>query len=280
MRMCVCAHIHVYAHIMIYTHIYAHVMTWLSILYMKYTFTLLCVIHSFIRKMTFPLLYVAHTYMMCTCWNIILTGCVYVHTYHKDTRVCVCAHASLKHARVCVCVNTYYTHTCTCVCTHTHHAHTHTHTSNSFSDESVLWDEQSHATHMSESRQTYEQVMSHIRMSHVTHANEKYHAYEYASGDTWVMSHSWMSHVTRQNKRCHTYKCVMSHLYGLDLPRVKTRERWHLGMSNVPHMNESRHTEEYSVSQIQMRHGIPIWVRHATSMKMRYMISKNESCHT
>jgi len=77
----------------------------------------------------------------------------------------------------------------------------------------------SHVTHTNESCNTYEWVMSHIRMSHVTRMNESCHTYE------WVMSHVWMSHVTHTNESCHTYEWVMSYTW----------------VSHDTHMSESCH---------------------------------------
>jgi len=71
------------------------------------------------------------------------------------------------------------------------------------------------------------------------------------------MSHEWMSDVTHMNEWCHTNEWGMSHIRTKDIAHV-TYE-WgmsHIGMSHVTRMNESCH----------------IWISHVTQM--------NESCHT
>ena len=126
----------------------------------------------------------------------------------------------------------------------------------------------SHVTHMSESCQIYEWVMSHIWVSHVTHLSESCHTYEWVMAHIWVsyvthmseswqtyewvMSHIWMSHVTHMNESCHTYEWVMSHIW----------------MSHVTHMNESCHTYEWVMSHIWMSHiygwfMLHVSIRHA-----------------
>jgi len=78
-------------------------------------------------------------------------------------------------------------------------------------------------THMNESCQKYEEVMSHIQvsrapicfgvwLSHVTHVNESHDTQE------WVMLHTWMIHVAHLNESCHTHEWVMSPTIGDPLP--------------------------------------------------------------
>ena len=64
----------------------------------------------------------------------------------------------------------------------------------------------SHVTHMNESCQTHEWVMSHTWMSHVTHRNTSCHTHE------CVMSGIWMHHVTPIHASCHLHECETSHM--------------------------------------------------------------------
>jgi len=66
---------------------------------------------------------------------------------------------------------------------------------------------QNASSHMNESSQICERVMSHVWISHGTHMNASCRTYE------WVMSHIWMSHVTHINSSCRTYEWVVSRIW-------------------------------------------------------------------
>jgi len=129
-------------------------------------------------------------------------------------------------------------------------------------------------THMSEKcRHTYEWVMSYIWMSHVIHMNESCHTYEWDMSDirmshvthnhfarkNRVMSHIWTHHGECVNARsCHTHM-------NESCPAYKwVKNKSHVRMGHVTHMNHTRYTCPWGMSHI--------WMRHVTHM--------NESCHT
>ena len=80
--------------------------------------------------------------------------------------------------------------------------------------------------------------------------NESRPAYE------WVMSQIWMCHITHTNKPSHKHEWVMS--------QINRPNALILRLGNNTHMDESRPTYGWVMSQ----------------MKMRYITHTNESCHT
>ena len=86
-----------------------------------------------------------------------------------------------------------------------------------------------HVTHMNESCDTYEWVMSHIwKHYHMNGSCDRRERRVVRWGlreGVSVQAVSWMIHVTRINESCHTYQWIMSHT----------------SMSHVTHMNESCH---------------------------------------
>jgi len=97
-----------------------------------------------------------------------------------------------------------------------------------------------HVNPMHESCHNYEWVVSHVQMMHVTHMNESCHTYE------WVMSHIWMSHVTHITSHVTHVKDHPWLIHMCDMP--------HLLLHAVTHMNESCHTYEWVMAQVQTRH--------------------------
>jgi hypothetical protein len=74
----------------------------------------------------------------------------------------------------------------------------------------------SYGTQMNVWCHALERVMSRTKLSHVTHLNESCQKYErLVSTHTteWVTSHIWMSHVTHLNESRHTSEWVTSHLW-------------------------------------------------------------------
>jgi len=102
----------------------------------------------------------------------------------------------------------------------------------------------SHVTNMSESRRTYEWVISRVWMSDVTHLHES------CQLSTWVMSYCykwvtsqiWVSHVVHMNESCHASEWVM--------PQICMSHVTHLHESCHIAVNESCQTYECTMSQM------------------------------
>ena len=93
-----------------------------------------------------------------------------------------------------------------------------------------------------------------------THMNESRHTYEWVTWYEWVMSHIWMSHVTQmnksgltQNESCHTRGGV-THRIALHLTNHCIR--WHCSkqMSHGTHMNLSCHTYDHVPPDVRGSH--------------------------
>ena len=140
-------------------------------------------------------------------------------------------------------------------------------------------------------------------MRHVTHMNAACHTYEFGLSRSQVPSKCvWDGDiVTRGNEPCHTYGGEMSHVW---------RNRFHIWIRHVTHMNAACHTHEFGLSRslvpsacvwdsdLVTRMNEPchtyewvmthLWKSHLTHMKeswhayewfMSHVTHMNDSCH-
>ena len=140
-----------------------------------------------------------------------------------------------------------------------------------------------HVTHMNEACHTYKYVTAHYWMSLVINMNASCHPYE------WGISHIWIRHGTILNESCYIYECVMSRTHTNASSRnlntshhadqvsrgthiathcntlQHTATHCHALQHTATHYNtlhlalhrpsESRHTHEWVMAHIWMRHG-------------------------